>query len=158
VVVALLLIFVIYPVMQKAVQDPKYMRTLMGVMTLGSVLFVLFVECYSFPADIDPHNMASGQKNAYTLLGCMIGMLIVYGVDEKWLHFPVKAVWWAQILKVALGFCAVMIVKSGMKGLLNGLFGEALGRGVRYFLIVIVAGIVWPLTFRWFAKLGKKEP
>jgi hypothetical protein len=28
---------------------------------------------------------------------------------------------------------------------------------VRYFLIVIMAGIVWPLSFRWFGKLGRKE-
>ena len=153
---AVVLVLVLRPLVLG--KDSKYIPYILGIMTVLAVAFTCFVELYPFPADIDPHNMASGQKNAYTLLGCMIGMLIVYGVDEKWLHFPVKAVWWAQILKVILGFGAVMIVKSGMKGLLNGLFGEALGRGVRYFLIVIVAGIVWPLTFRWFAKLGKKEP
>ena len=30
-------------------------------------------------------------------------------------------------------------------------------RAVRYFLVVITAGLVWPLTFRWFAKLGRNE-
>jgi len=27
---------------------------------------------------------------------------------------------------------------------------------VRYFVIVIFAGIVWPLTFPFFANIGKK--
>jgi len=37
------------------------------------------------------------------------------------------------------------------------MFGELPGRAVRYFLIVLVAGIIWPLTFRFFGKLGSKE-
>ena len=51
----------------------------------------------------------------------------------------------------------MLVVKSGLKAPLNALFGELVGRSARYFLIVAVAGILWPLTFRWFAKLGKKE-
>ena len=35
--------------------------------------------------------------------------------------------------------------------------GESIGRAARYFLIVVVAGVLWPLTFRWFSKLGSKE-
>ena len=115
------------------------------------------MECYPFPADIDPHNMASGLKNAYTLLGSLLGLVAVYIVDENWLHFPTKAVWWVQVLKVAVGLALVLAVKSGLKAPLEALCGELAGRAVRYFLIVIVAGIVWPLSFRWLAGLGKKE-
>ena len=81
----------------------------------------------------------------------------MYIVDEKWLNFSVKAVWWAQVLKVLFGLVLVLIVKSGLKAPLNILFGESVGRAVRYFAIVIVAGIVWPLSFRWFGKLKTKE-
>jgi undecaprenyl-diphosphatase len=135
----------------------KYFPVMMGIMTLLAVAYLCFVEFYHFPADVDPHNLLSGKKNAYTLMGCMIGLLIVYFVDGKWLHFEVKAVWWAQIIKVVLGLGIVLAVKSGMKGMLDSVFGEAVGRGVRYFLIVIVAGILWPMSFKYFAKLGKKE-
>jgi L-asparaginase len=31
-----------------------------------------------------------------------------------------------------------------------------IGRAIRYFLIVIMAGIVWPLSFKCFSKLGRK--
>lgn len=130
---------------------------LLGVMTAVAVAFMCYVEFYPFPADMDEHNMASGVKNAYTLLGALLGLLVVYIVDEKWLKFKVDAVWWAQLLKVGIGLLLVLAVKSGLKTPLNLLFGESVGRSIRYFLIVIVAGVIWPLSFRWFAKLGKKE-
>ena len=101
--------------------------------------------------------MESGIKNAYTLFGALIGLIIVYVVDEKYLRFDTKAVWWAQILKIAFGLLVVLAVKSGMKTPLEMLCGgHMIARGLRYFLIVIVAGIVWPLTFQWFSKLGRK--
>ena len=138
-------------------KNPRVFPVFLGIMVAVSVAFLCFVEFYPFPADIDPHNMVSGLKNAYTLLGSLLGLVAVYTVDEKWLHFPTKAVWWAQIIKVVAGLGLVLAVKSGMKAPLEAVFGELPGRGVRYFLIVVVAGMVWPLTFKWFAKLGNKE-
>ena len=81
----------------------------------------------------------------------------MYIVDEKWLHFPTKAVWWVQCIKVAVGFVLVLLVKSGLKDVLVQLLGEYPGRAVRYFLSVIVAGILWPLAFKFFSKIGAKE-
>lgn len=155
ILLAVILIVVVHPVVMGS--DRKGMPFLLGGMILLSVGFLCFVELYPFPADIDEHNYLSGLENAYTLLGALTGFVIVYIVDEKWLNFSVRAVWWAQILKVIGGLALVLAVKSGTKGLLNMLFGELPGRAVRYGLIVIVAGIVWPFTFRWFAKLGNKE-
>lgn len=137
--------------------DGKYIPALLGIMTLLAVAYLCFVELYPFPADIDPHNLASGTQNAYTLLGALLGLLVVYFVDEKWLKFQTKAVWWAQVLKVAGGLVLVLMIKSGLKDVLNALMGQSIGRAARYFLMVIAAGILWPLTFRWFAKLGTKE-
>lgn len=152
---AVVLIIVLHPVIFK--HDGKYFPYLLGIMSLLAVGFLCFVEFYPFPADVDEHNLASGIKNAYTLLGSLLGLLMVYFIDEKWLHFPVKAVWWAQIIKIAIGLGLVLAVKSGLKEPLNALLGEGVGRAVRYFLIVVVAGILWPLSFKWFSKLGAKE-
>lgn len=153
--ISLLLIFLLKPIVFG--NSKRNLPILLCVMTVVSVLYVCFVEFFPFPADIDPTNLASGRKNAYTLLGALAGFLLVYIADEKWLHFSTKAVWWAQILKVLLGCLIVLGVKSGMKTPLNALFGESVGRAARYFLVVLVAGIVWPLTFQWFGKLGKKS-
>ena len=127
-------------------------------LTVLSIAYLLYVELYQFPADVDADNYASAVKNGYTFIGCFVGMLVVYFVDEKKLRFSTNAIWWAQILKAVLGLAVVLAVKEGTRSLLEAVIGdEMIARAVRYFLIVVVAGIVWPLTFQWFAKLGKKE-
>jgi len=136
--------------------NAKAMPILLGAMTLLSAAFLCFVELYSFPENIDPHNMESGLNNAYKLLGALLGLLGVYIVDEKWLHFPVKAVWWVQLIKIAVGLGIVLLVKSGLKAPINSICGASVGAAVRYCLVVLVAGIAWPLSFRRLAKLGKK--
>lgn len=145
---------------RKPVMDgkDKPMKLLIAVMIAMAVGLLLFVELFPFPTDIDAHNLESGRKNAYTMLGCLIGVAIVYIADSKYLHFEVKAIWWAQMIKCAVGLGLVLLVKEAMRGPLEALFaGNMAARAVRYFLIVIVAGILWPLSFRWFSRLGNKE-
>ena len=153
--IALVLIFLIKPLVLGF--DGRYLPYVMGAITVLSIAYLAFVELYPFPADIDTHNLDSGTKNAYTLLGALLGLLVTYNVDRKWLNFSTKAIWWAQILKVVLGLLAVLAVKSGLKAPINALFGHSIGTTVRYFLIVVVAGVLWPLTFRWFSKLGNSK-
>lgn len=152
---AIILIFVLKPVFFG--KRERVFPVFLGIMVVIAVGYLCFVELFPFPADTDPHNLASGLKNAYTLLGSIIGMVIVYIVDTKWLNFPTKAVWWAQLLKICVGLAVVLAIKSGLKTPIEALFGELPGRAVRYCILVLVAGIVWPLSFRWFSKLGTKE-
>ena len=153
--IAVFLIIVLRPVVFG--KNGTYIPVLLGIMTVLALGYLCFVELYPFPADIDQHNLASGIKNAYTLLGALLGMLVVYTVDERWIHFQTKAVWWAQAAKIVGGLMLVLLIKSGTKDLLNSLMGEQIGRAARYFLMVIAAGILWPLTFRYFGKLGNRE-
>ena len=138
-------------------KDEVNVLRLFTVLTLLSAAFLCFVEFWNFPADIDPHNLQSGIKNAYTLIGSLVGLVIVYFVDNKYIRFETSAIWWVQILKVALGFLAVLAVKSGLKTPIEMICGgHMIARAIRYFLIVIMAGIIWPLTFKWLSKLGRK--
>ena len=152
---AVLLILVLRPVIFS--NEGKYIPYLLGIMTLLAIAYLCFVELYPFPADVDAYNLSHGRQNAYTLLGSLVGLLVVYVVDEKWLHFPTEAAWWAQILKIVVGLALVLLIKSGLKTPLNDLFGEVAGRAVRYFLIVIMAGMIWPLSFKYFARTKTKE-
>ncbi len=152
--IAVLLIYFLKPI--TGAKSGKWMPWILSAMVLCAVAFWAYVEFFPFPADIDAHNYASGISNAYKFLGAIIGFAIVYIVDENWLHFEVKAVWWAQVLKVAIGFGLVLAVKSGLKAPINALVGAEVGSAVRYFLIVIVAGILWPLSFKFFKRLGNK--
>ena len=151
---ALTMVFAFYPLMLG--ERKKNIPWVFAVLTMLSVIYLLFVELYPFPADVDADNYASAVKNAYTFVGCFAGVLVVYIVDDKKLHFDTKAIWWAQILKAALGLGVVLAVKAGLKPVLEAFLPAMPARAVRYFLIVVTAGIVWPLSFPLFAKLGKK--
>lgn len=154
VVIALSLIFALRPVVYS--EKKCCIPVLFGVMIAAAIGFLCYVELFPFPADIDVHNLESGIKNAYTLLGALVGLLVVYIVDKNWIKFSTKAVWYVQIIKASLGFVLVLLVKSGLKEPLNALLGESVGRATRYFLIVFVAGIVWPLAFKLLNKIGDK--
>lgn len=130
------------------------MMILFAIMMVLAAGFLCYVELFPFGEDIDQHNLASGIKNAYTLTGALLGLFVVYLVDEKYFQFPTKAVWWVQIIKVVVGLLLVLAVKSGLKTPLNFVLGESIGRAARYFLMVIVAGIVWPLSFRYLSRIG----
>lgn len=131
-----------------------------GLLVLMLVLaagFVAYMELYPFPADVDTANRLSALENSYTLLGALLGMIVVWYADRK-LDFPTESVWYAQVLKTVLGLALALAVKEGLKVPLDALLGgRMVARAVRYFLLVLVAGILWPLTFPRFAKLGRKD-
>ena len=152
---SLVLIFVLRPLVLK--KGEKTMKYLIAAMLLMSLGFLLYVELYPFPVDIDVHNLESGLKNAYTMIGCLTGVAIVYLAEQKYVNFTTEAIWWAQILKVIFGIGIVLLVKEGLRAPMEAVFaGHMAARAVRYFLIVVVAGFLWPMTFRWFSKLGEK--
>lgn len=148
-------IFALYPLM-----FGKRDRTMLCLIVLSalSVLYLGFMCLYPFPADTDAHNLESATKNAFTLLGSICGLAVVYPIEKRFIHFDEKAPFWGQVLKFVLGLAVVLAVKEGFRAPLDAIFGGHLvARSVRYFLIVVVAGLVWPLTFRFFAKVGGKK-
>lgn len=153
--VAGVLVLGLYPLMGWTMQSPRRMRVLFLVCAAVAVGFLAFVTWFPFPADIDAENYASGVKNAYKILGCFVGLWLAYELDTRVIRFDTRAVWWAQGLKLVLGLLPLLAIKSGLKAPLTALLGNpSLADGVRYFLIAVFAGCVWPLTFRFFARLG----
>lgn len=152
---SLLLIFALRPMVLR--KGDKAMKLLIGGMLLMSLGNLLYVELFPFPADMDAHNIASGVKNAYTMVGCLAGVAVVYLGERKYVNFTTEAIWWAQIWKVVLGVSLVLLVKEGLRVPLEVILTDAMAaRAVRYFLIVVVAGFLWPMTFQWFSRLGEK--
>jgi hypothetical protein len=159
IVIALTLIFILWPLFCEFGHRRSLMYPLMGVLSVFAVAFLLFVTLYPFPSDIDAANYTSAVKNAYKFLGCTLGMWVIYEVDDRFIKFDTKtAKWWAQVIKLAVGFGLLLVVMEGSKPLLNLIFkGNYIAYAVRYFCTVLFAGAVWPLTFKWFAKLGVKK-
>ena len=155
--IALVVLFALYFVVYQGFDKPKRIYIACGVLLAATVANLLFVSLYPFPADVDPLNLANGQKTAWQMLALAIGVCIIYPLDRYWIKFETKAIWWAQILKLVIGVGLVLAVRVLLKDPLNALFGVNVGAGVRYFLIVVVAGVLWPMTFKFWSKLGMDE-
>ena len=160
--VSLLLIFGGYKVFELAKDSDKVMYIIIGALTLLVVAFIIFVYAYPFPQEVyseaNIHNLESARKNAYTMLGCVAGLWVIYPVEKKYVKFEINAVWWAQILKVIIGLAIIILIKEVLRYPIDFIFnGHLIGRSVRYFLIVVTAGVIYPLTFKWFSKLGNKK-
>lgn len=157
VVVALTLVFVLYPIIQKGFDNKRTMRLLLFVITLVSLAFLIFVLLFNFPKDTDTHNLNEGIKNAYKMFGCTLGIFISYEVDRKFINFETSAPFKVQVLKFVLGIIPLFILKSGLKSVFKIIFGGAfIVDGLRYLIIVLFAGIVWPLVFKPLSKAFKK--
>ena len=155
-IVGTILVFVIYPFFRDMDKSPKKVYIIFGIFIVLAAAFVAFVELYDFPADIDAENYASGLKNAYMILFCAIGLMLTFFIDTKYVHFHTQAVWWAQIIKVVAGLGILLALKAVLKAPLLALFvGHSVAHGVRYFIVILFAGILWPMTFKYFARLGK---
>lgn len=155
--IALTLIFGLYPLINKCFENKNAMRSLLAVMVVFSLGLIAFVSIYPFPSDVDPNNLKNAVENGYKMLGCSAGIFVVYEVDEKFIQFDTSASVPAQCIKLVAGMIPVLLIKSVLKAPLYALCGgNVIADALRYFLIVLFIGCVWPLTFKWFSKLFKK--
>ena len=167
--VALVLVLALYPVFSSEERFNKYMPYVVCVsviVTLAFFIFVNLLDPQDYAADItvgpdgtvhDP--LGSALKNAATLLGCMLGLVAVYPLDRFVIRFRTDARWYSQLIKLVLGLGGVLLIKELTRApleLLVGLFTPSpvyIARAIRYLLVVLFAGGVWPLTFNFFANL-----
>ena len=72
--------------------------------------------------------------------------------ERRWVKFDTKAVWWMQMVKVAVGLVGVVAIKSGVKMLL----GETMAvDALRYFLLIVWILAIWPMIFMRFSVTEK---
>ena len=146
-------LFLLYPLIERTRNDPRAMYTVIAIAFALSLGNLLFVTLYRFPADTDAVILADAIEVAWKLFAAVVGICLIYPLDQKYVRFSTKAVWWAQVLKLVGGIVIVVAVKALLKTPLNALLGAPVGGAVRYFLMVTSAGLVWPMTFRFFSKL-----
>ena len=153
------LVLILYPLFADEATFHRAMPILIGISAVLAFGFLAYVLSIS-PDGLDAHNYESARKNAATLVGCLVGLLVVYPLDRYKINFTTDGVWYSRVIKLVLGLGIVLAVKSGLSKPLEALFSlfikneyVIVARAVRYFLIVITAGVLWPLTFGFFAKL-----
>jgi hypothetical protein len=128
---------------------------MLGAVAVASLAFFIYAVILT-PASKD-ENVISAAKNACTLIGCTAGLIPVYFLDKYVIKFETKAPWYVQIIKLTLGLALVLLIKSVLKSPLTALLGANYERIVRYFLIVMFAGALWPLCFRWLCLIKIKK-
>lgn len=159
-VIAAALVLLVYPVIEEADRRPAVLTWTIGVMVVCSAAFVgyLYLRGDTGTTAEDTANYVSALSNAWKLTGATIGVLAANVLDRKYIRFETEAVWWAQIIKLVLGLGLLMAIRAGLKAPLIALCGgaEEIAGGIRYLLMVLFAGCVWPLTFWWFGRLGRR--
>ena len=152
-VTGLLLVFALRPLFREKNVQPLAMYVMFYTMLALAALYILYVEAWPFPANIEAENLLEGTKNAYSLFGAVAGMLLSYWLDLHYVHFSVEGSLPAQIVKCVLGLGITVGLRVVLKAPLNALFGGApLANGLRYFLMVVFAAGLWPMTFPWICK------
>lgn len=152
---ALALVWCMKPMAWRA--DHRAMRDIIGMMLAMALMLLVFALVFPRYVTVDEHNAVSCLKSACTMAGCIAGVAVLYPVERKYVNFDTKACWWAQILKVVLGLVLVLLVKEGLRAPMEAVLPVYPARTVRYFLIVLTAGLMWPMSFRYFSRLGVKK-
>lgn len=154
--VTAVLVLLLYPLIESTLWFPGRMYVILGVLLGVSGAFVAFVELFPFPADVDAANLAGAVKNAWSMAGAVGGMLLACLYDNRLLQFPNRAPWWGQLVKLLGGLVLVVLVKSLLKAPLLALCGgHQAAHALRYFLMVLTAGALWPMTFRFFERYAR---
>ena len=154
-VIGSVLVLALYPVFKK--QEPRAIRVLLIVMLLWSVGQILFMHFFPFPANADGAELYSGLENAWKITGALLGFTIAFEIDQRYIRFETHAVWWAQLLKLSIGFALALGVKELGYLVFDFIGLLPLTKAIGYLMMTLFVGCIWPLTFRWFAKLGGKK-
>ena len=158
--IAAALVLLVYPLMEEADRRPWVLTWVIAFMVVCSGAFVsyLYLRGDTGATAEDAANYASALSNGWKFVGATLGLLATNVLDRKYIRFETQAVWWAQLIKLAVGFGLLLAIRAGLKAPLIALCGGAaeLAGGIRYLLIVLFAGCVWPLTFWGFSRLGRR--
>ena len=154
------LVLALYPVMEEADRRPWVLTWVIGSMVVCSGAFVayLYLRGDTGATAEDTANYVSALSNGWKFVGATLGLLATNILDRRYIRFETEAVWWAQLIKLVVGFGLLLAIRAGLKAPLIALCGGAaeIAGGIRYLLIVLFAGCVWPLTFWGFSRLGRR--
>ena len=87
-------------------------------------------------------------------MGATVGLLAAWWLDLKFIHFDTRAVWYVQIIKLVGGLVLIVAIRAALKA---ALLGAGPGGAVRYAVMVLFAGAVWPMTFAPLRRLLEKR-
>lgn len=153
-VIALALVFLLYPVFSDPDRFRRRMPLLLGISLFLATAFLVIAFSVN-ESFADAKNLADARKNACTLFGCAAGLLLMYLFDRKKGGFSTAAPLGAQVLKSAVGLSLILLLKLGLPTVFGFFcFGNAYAaRVLTYLSLALFGGVLYPLTFPLFARV-----
>lgn len=155
---AALLALLLYPLFFREGNGRDALPGLLAALLCLALGFLAYMLYAPLRVPADDANVLSGVKNAYTFLGTVSGFALVVFLERRYVHFDTDAVWWAQILKLALGLGLILAVKGGLKQpLLALLGGSGFSHSLRYFIAIVIGGGFYPMLFRYLPRRSRSR-
>ena len=134
--------------------------TRMNIVFASLVLLSIFATIYIFTMTGSEmtgdalsyflENQADAKKNAVVMLACALGMWCIYLIDVLYTHFDVRGTHVMQTVKFVVGMALMLALKSGLKVILGTSYPATF---IRYFLLIIIGGGIYPMFFGKMQKL-----
>ena len=102
---------------------------LLGVLVIPMLIGLLFFKTDAY----------------YKTVGTLVALWIGYIIEDKYINYVTKAIWWKQIMKLVIGFLGLIIIKVYSKKLLPlNIYSDLL----RYTLMGIWMTVISPIIYR----------
>ena len=147
------LVLALYPLFSSEERFARSMPYLLFSMLLFGAAYLIYVSVVAGRDGGADENVVSGLENAYKLTGALAGMLVAYALDRRFIKFRTEGNILCQVLKTLLGLLVILLIKEGLKPLFGLITDSAAMDAARYFILVVVAGAVWPMTFPFFERI-----
>ncbi len=157
-IAGIVVLLIISYVLRNRETDAKIIPLVFGT---GGIFFLIVTLIIQLGPWQNPDNQQFIQetvKNLSSVTGLMLACALTYPIEKKYISFDTHAVWWAQVLKIAVGSVIMTSIRSLLKPVFLAIFGTfCLGDVLRYFIMAFVGMCIYPITFKWFSRLGKKS-
>ncbi len=152
----LIVVFIIHFLLRNRESDPKIIPLVFGIGGIIVLTITLITAFSPWQSSPDQEFIADSLKNLSTLSGLILACAAAAPVERKYVDFDPHAVWWAQVLKVVLGGMILLGLRAVLKAPFQAIFGSfCLGDILRYFIVGFAGICIWPMTFKWFSRLGQ---
>ena len=133
-----------------------------GIAVIGMIIYINKVCAAAdlsafYTAAEQKELINSGLKDAWTLYGSVLGLLLGCFVESRCIKFDPRAAWWVQIIKVVIGLSVIIGLRVGLKKALELISDSVALNAVRYGIITFTAIGLLPFLFKPLSKLGRKK-
>ena len=160
--VGLIFLLILTRVFRRIDEYPYLISVMFGIGTVAMAASLWVFEFGPGRAVVEdlttPEALADMLKALGMCTGLSLAVTVCEPIERKFVRFETEAVWWAQILKAAIGLAGVGVLMLVMKYPSEAMIGQNGFAYIPRLFVPAAFGIcVWPMTFGWFPK-RRQEP